>query len=227
MKFLIHTIPDRMWYVDRYILPRFKGSGATVDIYNDIHGDGNLISTMKSFLYYSDETKGSKKSTWHLQDDILLCHDFVERCSEVDDSYLVVCGTCYYLNKENLHKKTLKPHNMWWSFPCIRINDRIAYECARWFFDRGRFEKRFKMHIEAGRYDDLFFRTYLQEHYPRIDCLNMYPNLVDHVDCLLGGSRVGNDWQLKEGGGSRRAVGFEDDYLFDELVRSLKREGRL
>lgn len=222
MKFLIHTIPERMWYVNKYLAPILKAGGAQYDIYSDIRHEGNLISTMRSFLYYGNDLM--RGNTWHLQDDILFCRDFVRRCEDISDEWPVVCGTCYILDKNKLDKKTLKPSNMWWSFPCIRIDDTLAYECADWFFREARDDPKYTIKVMQGRYDDYFFKEFLCRFYPRMDILNVNPNLVDHIGCLLGGSSISNDTSSL---GDRRAVGFVDEDLYEELRESLRKEGRL
>lgn len=214
-----------MWYVNKYLLPVLKTAGVKYDIYNDIHHDGNLESTMKSFLYYGDPDNLYYGQTWHLQDDILFCDHFVDRCAAIDEEWPVVCGTCYILDKHNLHEKILKPREMWWSFPCIRIDDILAFECAQWYFSKARQDPKNSLKVMQKRYDDWFFKTFLEEKYPKMDIYNVYPNLVDHVACLLGGSNIGNDSpQLL---GDRRAAGFEDEWLFEDLKESLRKEGRL
>ena len=90
MKFLIHACPQRMWYVEGYLVPSLLAQGAdpeSVEIWNDAKGLGNLRSCMASFA-----ARTGDGGTWHIQDDVLLCRDFVKRCRELDEG--VVYGFC-------------------------------------------------------------------------------------------------------------------------------------
>ena len=77
MKVLIHACPKRMWYVEGFLLPELKRQGADeVEVWNDTEGKGNLRACMEAFAARGTGDEG----TWHIQDDVLLCRDFVERC---------------------------------------------------------------------------------------------------------------------------------------------------
>jgi len=44
--------------------------------------------------------------------------------------------------------------------------------------------------VSTGKRDDSIFREYIVTHEPQIPALNLYPNIVDHIDYLLGGSVI-------------------------------------
>ena len=80
MKVLIHACPERMWYVEEFLKPELLRQGADeIEIWNDTEKRGNLFACIDSFA-----TRSGKGGTWHIQDDVLLCHDFVTRCRELD-----------------------------------------------------------------------------------------------------------------------------------------------
>ena len=88
MKILIHACPQRMWYVQEFLAPALQAQGADeIEIWNDAEGRGNLASCMASFA-----ARTGDGGTWHIQDDVLPCRDFVERCRQNDEG--VVYGFC-------------------------------------------------------------------------------------------------------------------------------------
>ena len=73
MKVLIHACPQRMWYVEEFLAPNLRSQGAEVEIWNDVQGIGNLYACMESF-----KRRLGDGATWHIQDDVLPCRDFVK-----------------------------------------------------------------------------------------------------------------------------------------------------
>ena len=129
MKFLIHTYPGRMWYVEEFLYPSLRDQGCPADdieIWNDTEKKGNLQSCMESFA-----AREGDGGTWHLQDDVLLCRDFYKRCQELDDG--VVYGfCCARFNDDPQQRGKVHQPDMWHSFQCVRIPDAYARECAEW-----------------------------------------------------------------------------------------------
>lgn len=208
-KYLIHTYPNRMWYVRRYLVPSMRNQGITdISVECDKSNIGNLKSCMKIFSMMPDDDEGC----WHLQDDIVICHDFKERTEEHDSG--VVAG--YVYAKSNMDGEVNVQH-IWYSFPCIRIPNRIARECAKWFY-ANKDNPEYIDRSSVNKYDDWFFREFLINKYPLMNVLNLKPNLVDHVDYLIGGSSVNKQRKSKQ----TRARYFEDVYLVDELENKLR-----
>ena len=88
MRILIHAVPERMWYVNEFLVPSLEAQGAdNIEIWNDTEHQGNLAACMESFA-----TRKGDGGTWHLQDDVLICRNFVERCRDLDDG--IVFGFC-------------------------------------------------------------------------------------------------------------------------------------
>ena len=154
-----------------------------ISVYRDIRVEGNLLSTMLSFAQLHGNTTG----TWHLQDDILISRDFKQVTELMDRG--VVCGFCSkYCNE--YPKGVVSPDQMWYSFPCIRIPDKLARECADWFFVDVFNNPDYRPWINEKKYDDSLFRIFMQDYYPYTQVVNLAPNIVNHIDYMLGGSVV-------------------------------------
>ena len=185
MKVMIHACPKRMWYVEKYLVPSLKEQGLDdITIWNDTEGKGNLRSCIDAF---ASVTGTGDEGTWHLQDDVLIAHDFVKRCEELDRG--CVFGFCNE-QFENDPQQIGWVHmaSCWSSFACVRIPDEWARAMAHWFEFDGRLRLENRWMVAEGKYDDTFFRTWLEEAHGRDMIYNACPNLVDHVDWIIGGS---------------------------------------
>ena len=191
MKVMIHACPQRMWYVEGFLVPELERQGADeVEIWNDTEGKGNLRACMEAFAAcgrrrslglrpsgggdlstgcagpppLSGEAKGG--GTWHIQDDVLLCRDFVERCREHDEG--VVYGFCCEQFTDDPAKVGRVPvKDAWHSFQCVRIPDAWARECAAWLEGPGRTSGLYPIWIRSGKMDDDVFRTFLRNQHSR------------------------------------------------------------
>ena len=204
--YLIHACQDRMWYVIQYLIPSMQAQGLTdIRITCDTEHKGNLESYMQCF--------GSMKGdggVWHLNDDVLICRQFREMTELFDEG--IVCGfACMPVTPSGF----VRPEEMWWSFPCIRIPNRIARECSEWFYSVGR--RKYHEQAATGSGDDWFFKEFLKESYPDMQVLNLRPSIVDHVDYLIGGSSIFG-WKVRY-----RAKYFDDQDLVEALEKKLMR----
>lgn len=193
MKVMIHAYPKRMWYVDGYLVPSLKAQGLTdadIIIWNDTEGHGNLRSCVESFASVNGE---GDEGTWHIQDDVLVCHDFVTRCRKLDHG--VVYGFCNERFTDD-PRQTGRVHvpDAWHSFQCVRIPDEYARAMAHWFDADARLRIEHRWMVAENKYDDTFFRMWLLEVRPWELVYNAAPNLVDHVDWIIGGSAL-NEWR--------------------------------
>ena len=219
MHYMIHTCPERMWYVEKHLYPSLREQGIRakdLDIWNDTEGKGNLLSCMESFLSLT----GQEGGTWHLQDDVMICRDFAKRTKAHDEG--IVCGlVCDYFER---HRKMtpgiVRPLRMWWSFQCIRIPNDIAAECAEWFFAEAVNNRHYASYIEDGKHDDIMFRAFLMREHGNAQVENLVPCLVEHVDYLIGGSVANQDRADR----LIRARYWEDKGLTDALEKALKTE---
>ena len=214
-RYMIHTYPKRLWYVNEYLIPSMLEQGIAKDqiiVYNDEVGDGNLLACMKAFASCPNDIGG----TWHLQDDVIISKDFKQRTEWYDQG--LVCGFSserYDGNDKN--KNGAVPRvRMWFSFPCIRIPNKWARECAEWVTKYIIGNPVYKQFWEGGANDDWAFRAYLKEFQRDCIALNIIPNLVDHVDYLLGGGS-GKKKRVKP----VRAQYWTDNDLVKELEEKL------
>ena len=178
-KYLIHAYPKRMWYVEQYLIPSMLKQGIVendIRVYNDINGEGNLVSCLKSFL--SCEGEGG---TWHLQDDVCICHDFKERTEQYDDG--IVCGFCSDMYDDTNNIGKVHRDKSWFSFPCIRIPNEYARQSAEWVNRYIIGNPAYRLYWQNGVNDDWAFRTWLKEKHRDEEVTN----LVDHIDWLIGG----------------------------------------
>ena len=182
-KYLIHAIPKRMWFVSDYLVPSMLEQGIAetdVRVYCDENHDGNLVSCLKSFL-----TCEENGGTWHLQDDVCICKDFKER-TEAHDTGLV-CGFSSELYDGPGKEGEVDRKDMWFSFPCIHIPNEYARESALWINEYIIGNPVYERYWSGGANDDWAFRLWLKEFHRDDRALNISPNLVDHVDYLVGG----------------------------------------
>ena len=188
-KYMIHTCNQRRWYVNKFLIPSMLEQGIKKDeiiVAVDSNNSGILISTMQMFDWIG-RTQDWSEVMWHLQDDVIISSDFAKRTKELYGD--VVCGFC---SKYDESKKygPVDREQMWYSFPCIGIKNFLAKECAEWFFENAVYNSKYKSMIASRKYVDTFFRYFVQQYSKLVKVFNCKPNLVDHVDYLLGGSIV-------------------------------------
>lgn len=220
MRYMIHACKDRKWYLDSFLIPSMLDQGINsddIEIWMDEDGKGNLFSCMESF----ESCKDIEGSTWHLQDDVIISRDFYER-TKASDEHLVICGFCGKDLGPSIDKDGyVFPWSMWWSFQCIQIPNDLAFECSEWFYKDAihRDDEGMAKRIQEKKSDDWFWRRFLLECNPYIDVLNLNPNLVDHIDYLIGGSLI-NTQRTKD----MRAVYFKDKDLVEDLKTKLSKK---
>lgn len=215
-KYLIKSCPERVEYVQNYLIPSMLNQGIKdedVTLFIDKEKRGCLETAMRAFAQASNDDGG----IWYMQDDVIICHDFKERTEQHDDG--IVCGYCYELDDKKRYIGKVKPKEYWYSFPCIRIPNKIARKCANWFYNYVLYNNQYGVWIRSKKYDDTMFDLFMQDYYPLYEGLNLKPNLVDHIDYLIGGSVVNKIRPEKE----THAAYFEDLYLVRELEAIMKK----
>lgn len=209
-EYIIHACPERMWYVENYLIPSMRVQGIEPTVRCDTEHLGNLESCMRIF-----QSMDSPGGTWHLQDDVIICSDFKKRTEALvsDD---IVCGFVADVDENRKHIGYVKPEQMWWTFPCVYIPNNLAKECADWFY-RIKNKPAYHIKVQSGKLDDWFFKRYMTYHYPDYSVLNLKPALVDHIDYLIGGTTInqGRKNQIV------RAMWFEDQDLVEGLEKNL------
>lgn len=218
MKYLIHSVPKRIWYVEKYLVPSMIKQGikmSDIFIYNDKNKFGNLFAFLDSLEYIND-VLSKEKGIWHLQDDVIISKDF-KKITEKEGKEIVVNG---FVNKNyaNVEKSGIvNVKEYWYSFPCIYIPNRYIDDFLNWI-EKVKTESPYRKRWNKGRYDDWFFYKFLEEEHPLDKMINLKPNLVDHIDYLLGyttGTRSKTEV---------RAEYFEDLDLVKMLERNIKND---
>lgn len=211
-QYMIHAMPKRMWYVQEFLIPSMIQQGIPahdIKVYNDEKGEGNLRACMNAFKQVSTHNEG----TWHLQDDVIISHDFKDKTETYDTG--IVCGF-NSMYDETLPSGEVVFENMWFSFPCIRIPNQIARECADWVLTYMIGNPVYKYYWEAGVNDDWMFRYFVKDHYKNVPILNLDPNIVDHIDYLIGGTVNSSKRSIQI-----RSKRWKDEYLVTKLAEQL------
>lgn len=213
--YMIHTCPKREWYVNEYLIPSMLAQGIkeeNITVFNDNKNYGNLKACIESFKLVDTSIEG----TWHLQDDIIISRDFKEKTEQYNSG--LVCGFCSKYDVENAPSGRVNIKHIWWSFPCIRIPNKYAVDWAYWidryiigncvYFD----------YWKEGILDDFWFKKYMLEKYPNLTITNLEPNIIDHIDYLIGGSVIG----VRKKDTIVRSMYWEDEDLVEELADKLR-----
>lgn len=212
-KYLIHTCAKRKWYVDNFLVPSMLKQGIereNIMVFNDDAKMGNL----KSFIASASWLDTTVSGTWHLQDDIIISSKF----RDVTEAYNkgIVCGFCSRFCSEM--PIGIRPvRDMWYSFPCIRIPNIVLKGFIQWL-NSASVQNKYKYYIEANKFDDSLFRNYILEVHSDKVVHNVCPNIVDHVDYLVGGSII----NYTRGEKNTSSIYFNEKDLITELKQSIE-----
>lgn len=225
-KYMIHTFPGRLWYVNDFLIPSMKEQGIPEEeiyVYNDDLEDGNLLASIKSLNLCSE--RFGEEIIWHLQDDVVICSDFRIRAEMMREKMhranIIAAAGITVLDNDLEKQGEVSVRDLWLSFPCICINSRILGRYKSWVNEMKKTSVLVQDAIRTKKNDDGVFRMYLKHCYSYAKCYNMVPNIVDHIDYLIGGSEVN---KIREG--IYRAKFFEDQKVVDKLKQDLENYGR-
>lgn len=192
-----------------YLIPSMEEQGIDrehITTYVDSTEQGCLESCMDSF-----SSCNKQGGTWHIQDDVIISSTFKEYTELYDDG--IVCGiTTIYDRNRRYEVGEVGIDKMWYSFPCIRIPNDVAKGCAAWYYNEIKHNPVYKFKIEDKKHDDEIFRLYLETFRSDVKVRNLAPNIVDHIDFLLGGSVVN-----KQRTDEARALTFNEPQLVEQL----------
>lgn len=215
MRILIHAVPRRMRYVNEFLIPSLEAQGAgDIRVWLDNQGRGNLRSCVESFASLPEEG-----GTWHLQDDALVCRDFVKRARELEPDNGLVYGFCSKQFADIIELRgRVYMADAWHSFLCVRIPNAWAREFAGWIDTEAAQRPDLMGYVRMNRCDDYLFTEFCAERHAIGTAYNAWPCLAEHVDMLIGGSIV-NEWR----GYWVRAEEFADPDLTDALAEEMKK----
>lgn len=222
---MIHTHIKRLKYVENYLCQSLENQGINEnDIYIvlDDKNNGNL----QSFIYslkciINTKVLAEEKGIWHLQDDVIISKDFKKKCETYAKKDCLINGFV----SSNYNKKKLKLtgkqeiKNSWLSMPCIYIPNKYVKEFLNWLDNVKNSDfNDYKQKYKQNRHDDFFLLMYLEELHKNDFVYNLKPNLVDHIDFLIGNSinKPRKDWV--------RGYYFEDLDLVEKLEREIKND---
>lgn len=214
-QYIIHACLEREWYVNDFLIPSMVAQGIArddIEVWLDKNRDGCLFSCMKCFAECG--TRGGGR--WHMQDDVCISSDFRQKTEQYDDG--IVCGF-YRREWQSMPcaDGVVPGIHLWNSFQCIRIPDKIAGECAEWFFGDAAFRDVYSRWITYNNGDDSIFYDFIMENYASdITVRNLNPNIVEHVDYMIGGSVIN-----KRRGKPARSDLWIDHKAIDELSDKL------
>lgn len=212
MQYMIHAMPKRLWYVEQYLIPSMIEQGIDnkdILVYNDDKQEGNLKACMNAYLQLDDTG-----TTWHLQDDVVISNRFAEVTKR--NTKGIVCGFKSVYDGEK-PGGSVNVNDMWFSFLCIHIPNSTAKKCATWVLRYIIGNPIYKEWWENGKNDDMLFRKFIEQYYKDIMVLNLNPNIVDHIDYLIGGT-VNSSKRGKQ----IRSKLWEDNKAVQELEKKLQ-----
>ena len=175
-KYMIHTCLERQWYVEQYLIPSMLEQGINrEDIipFIDNGRRGNLTAFLDS-LDFLVKNYPMHMGVWHLQDDVVISSDFKKVTEENDVG--IVQGFCSILDDRE---------DYWFSFQCFRLPMYNTSKFLSWLKENW---KKYQNIISTNKCDDTLFRLYLIEN--QLVTTKLYPNIVEHIDYLIGGSVV-------------------------------------
>lgn len=216
---MIHAAPPRMHYVNDFLVPRLKAQGFNnITIWNDSKGLGCLWSYIESL-----ESLPEEGHTWHLQDDVLPDHRFYKWATSEWAQYpgIITGFGCKYFYHVNSFGNARNCEDMFYSFPCMRIPNKVSKNFIDWFNEVKDRDIRIIEKLPTGKYVDYFFKLFIGDNEHEIAIYNFFPNIVEHVDECISGSLVNK--QRKK---LAKAILFEDvKALADLRVWSEKNSG--
>lgn len=187
-KYMIHAYPGRMWYVEDFLIPSMLEQGikqSDIILWNDKDRVGTLESCLRSF----GSLEGIPDGTWHIPDDVIISPDFAYQTERWKTEGVVAA---FGAKQWDNIKATgyVHPHELWFSFQCLHIPNIYASEFVHWFRQVAAIEPRYEEFRKDNKNDDYFFKEWFKIFHPDVWCVNLAPNLVDHIDYLLGGSVI-------------------------------------
>lgn len=208
---LIHTCNQRIEYVKGFLGPRLRKQGfKNIQVYWDKDNKGCLQSYIESY-----QQLPKNGDTWHLQDDVLPDQRFYTWACDLESYDGIICGfgNKWFYNKE-MFGEAHNQHEMFYSFPCTRIPNKLCHEWLKWFEEVKDEHPEITKRLAENKYVDYFFKLFIGSNPREIPILNFEPCIVEHVDEYLGHSMV-NPARVMPA----KALRFEDDEALEDLKK--------
>lgn len=217
IRYMIHACLEREEYVNNILVPSLVSQGIKkneIRVWLDQDGIGNLASFVKSCKWIAS-TQDESESIWHLQDDVYPSSRFKGVTERWYDG--IANGFCNEMfdGERTNYIGTVPVSGSWFSFQCILIPNRIAKRFVDWF-ESGKAEELFPEYVASGKCDDSLFREYVMANEANTPSINLFPNIADHIDFLIGGTVINKQRQ-----GEKRQAYWRDEEL-DKAVEELK-----
>lgn len=222
-KYIIHACNSRMWYVDGYLVPSMLEQGINKDdiiVWLDKNNEGNLPAFLKCMEFCG---KSEEHGFWHLQDDVIISRKFKEYTERYDTGLVAGFASSYdsdpYFNKQvEVPSGTVNIKDLWYSFCCIRIPNLLVRKFLDWWIKIAvKDGEVIRVCINDKKNDDWAFRRFIMSYYPDMIVQNLKPNLVDHIDYIIGGSIINKERYGRE----TKSLYFEDTDLIEQLKERL------
>lgn len=219
MKYFIHACPKRLWYVENFLIPSMVEQGINredISVWNDEKEEGNLVSWLKS-CNHIQETMSEEKGIWHLQDDIVIGKSFREETEKAGDM-IINTWVCKRFNATHYTATGVVGVLYHWnSFQCVYIPNRYLFGFLKWYYKTAVKDEYCLKRIQENRWDDWLFWTYMRRMNRGDRCLNLAPNICEHIDYMIGGSVA-----TPEREGNVYGVYWEENEILEELWKKIK-----
>lgn len=223
IKYMIHTCLEREQYVKNILVPFLVKQGikkSDIHIWLDKERVGNLASWVASCKWVA-ATQDSKASIWHLQDDVIPSKRFKEVTER--DFPGIANGFCNerFEGERTNYIGEVPVSGSWFSHPCKLIPNSMAVRFVEWYENDCVPNNLFPEYVSTGKCDDSLFREYVIVNESKTPTINLFPNIVDHIDFLIGGTVIN-----KQRKGKRQAYWRDEalDKAVEELEEKLKSE---
>lgn len=216
--YMIHSCNKRKWYVESFLLPSMIEQGIpreNIMLWNDYKSEGNLAMFVKSMKAVSSILPIGE-SVWHLQDDVMISSDFAAITEECPPKF--VCnGFCAFEKSHFGDVGWQTPKNRWLSFQCTQIPVRYSKGFIDWWEYEILAKNREERRRRENKHDDHFFWEFMSEVYENDPIYNIVPNIVQHIDYMLGGSVLGNDTDRRIGKAQYWRENEREERLFEAI----------
>ena len=113
----------------------------------------------------------------------------------------------------------LEERKMWYSFPCINISTELTTEFAKWANANLWQSQHFKEAVKRNNCDDLIFREWLYDTHGKTEEINLAPNVINHVDKMIGGSMCNKQ---RDPNKDTMSIFWDEDDVIANLEKELK-----